>query len=179
MDYDVVGVAVLLFVTTDFVQLVISAMVIISSDFHAPHHCRCFDDHYYDYVSVWQHYVTLSVSFYHYYHAMSTYSYSVQQYDYYHGYDDVGCSTCAVEHGQSNRLRMILLDDLLDERRYEQTTFVVGLLATTNFPIIERQCQMCPLARRKTLCYSPHRQAKQGLGHFTYSIQPKERACGT
>jgi hypothetical protein len=101
MDYDVVGVLVLLlFVTTDHVQLVISARVMISSsvDFHTPHHCRCFDDHHqrYDYVSVWQHYVTLSVSSCRYYHhVMSTYSYSVllpllQQNDYYyHGYDDV------------------------------------------------------------------------------------------
>jgi hypothetical protein len=138
MDYyDVVGVVLLMFVTT--AQLVISAMVMISSssDFHTPHHCRCFDDHYhYDYVSVW-HYVTLSVSFYHYFlHVMSTYSYSVlllQQYDYLHGYDDVGCITFAVEHGQSNRLRrrmILLLDDLLDER-HEKMTFGVGLLATT------------------------------------------------
>jgi hypothetical protein len=153
MDYyDVVGVVLLMFVTT--AQLVISAMVMISSsvDFQAPHHCRCLDDHrHYDYVSVW-HYVTLSVSFYHYYHhVMSTYSYSVlllQQYDYLHGYDDVGCITFAVEHGQSNRLRrrmILLLDDLLDER-HEKMTFGVGFLAThyecSNSTIKEKQMSL-------------------------------------
>jgi hypothetical protein len=152
MDYyDVVGVVLLMFVTP--VQLVISAMVMISSsvDFQAPHHCRCLDDHHhYDYVSVW-HYVTLLVSFYHYYHhVMSTYSYSVlllQKYDYLHGYDDVGCITFAVEHGQSNRLRRRMV--LLDERHEETTLFVLGLLATTL-----RIFQHCGYHRRNVKCPS-------------------------